>query len=269
MAFMPATSKQHIFGGRLIFEMWGRKAGNMSLAQLPELPYQKKLAEILDARGIRTVFAPNPGFNAFVCNPDHLQKTTRLPNGATIYRGCMADGIVFRPERGTAFMMSPADCGTGIAGDLGDDLIACLHCGTKSLIDVDARAEGMKSTRVFESALQAALNYSGKQAAKVFFGGSIAEESYEHPFDHPEYGDTNRKWVTSVRDEWLAASSAASKIRTEKGCISLAGVFASQAYKLGVPVENISYDTINTAKPEWWSNRCGDKERNLVLVYAE
>ena len=266
-----AQAKQVLFGGRVVFEMWGKNPDepiNMSLSRLQEPAYQEILAGILEERGIRVLYAPNPAFNAVTCTPADLTEVTELPGGAKVYRGCKADGIIFG-GKGSAGCFTPADCATGVFG-FGSE-IALLHCGTKCLVDTDARGKGEKTARPFESVVNSALarNYGDMKAVEAFIGGSIHARNLEHPFDHEMFGESNRRWVESVRAQWPNASTVGNlNAAAERGNICLVSLFAAQALQQGVSIEKITRDEIDTFQQRWFSNRRGDKtERNFVLVY--
>jgi len=261
------THRQMLFDGKVVFEMWGTSAGDMSLARLPEQEYQKTLGDILEKRGIHTLLAPNPAFGSALATAEELTSVTALPFAAQVRRGVKADGAIFS-SKGVAFCVTSADCGTGIFYD-GETVIA-THCGTKCMIDIDARAQGEPSRRIPESIVQSAiLSFADKtRKIKAFIGGTLEAMHLEHPFNHPGYGDANRAWVTSAGEEWPDARWRGQSLGLDQGCIDLKGVFRDQAARLGIPKEDIATDNIDTWQDDWWSNRRGNKkERNLVLVY--
>jgi copper oxidase (laccase) domain-containing protein len=62
-------------------------------------------------------------------------------------------------------------------------------------------------------------------------------------------------------------------LNAEEGKISLHKIIEAQCKKLGILDRNISWDEFDTATDKnpdgsfrWWSNRRGEKGRNLVLV---
>ncbi len=191
------------------------------------------LQETFQVMEASRVYAPHviPA-SAIVADTALLKERIRLGEGVSLYRNRNApvDGVFI--QRGDAFAMSAAGCPVIIA--VAGKKMVVAHAGRDSLIE---RAAVMGApTRKHLSVVDAIVDAFRKQGTRaveismrMYF--SIPTRSFEHRFDHPQYGAYNRALAAFVDDRW---ENCMVRETSESMFLNLEAVFVEQARQAGV-----------------------------------
>ena len=95
---------------------------------------------------------------------------------------------------------------------------------------------------------------------------SIGPGSFEHPWDHPQYGADNEKMCRYLQEKWGCTEGGSSDEEHRRGRINQFKLISAQLKAEGVTNIKV-FDEIDTATDErLWSRRRGDKESNLCAI---
>lgn len=201
-------------------------------------------------------------------DPDFFREKI-VVDGVEFYFGGDADGI--RLTEFGAYFLPSADCYTLVLRMPDGTVVGC-HGGRNSLIEpAEVR---VVSHAQYQSVAIAALQgwYGRGDDVQTAMLCGIKAQSFRHPFDHPDYGEVNRKLAAHLVQEF--GPDVVEK-PYEQCPIDLAAVVRVQLERLGVPTDpdRFSLDPTDTATEMdesgeylWHSNRRGDTTRNGVLV---
>ena len=191
------------------------------------------LQETFQGMGTSRVYAPHviPA-SAVVTDTAALKERIRLGEGVSLYRNrdAPADGVFL--QRGDAFAMSAAGCPVIIA-TAGKRMIVA-HAGRDSLIERAAvmGAPARKHLSIVNAIVEAFKKQgtrAGEISMRMYF--SIPTLSFEHRFDHPQYGAYNRALAAFIDDRW---EDCMARRTDESMFLSLESVFVEQARQAGV-----------------------------------
>jgi len=210
--------------------------------------------------GLERIYAPSvTSANRLIVGPDEFTQKVSC-NGVSVFFGISADGVKLPPR--SAFFIASADCPTLVLQSPEGEFVA-THAGRKSLVD-DENDEG----GVVFSALNLFSGNASQTYASVFCG--ISAEHFNHPIEHSQYGNKNRKLIAYICKRW--GRECFGKDLTE-GNLNLFELISAQLKKAGVSTGHIWHDGACTYKdiqyslnPMWWSHRRGDVGRNGILV---
>lgn len=217
------------------------------------------------------VLAPRPAFNAQVCRPRDLT-TAWIPN--LFYRGVDADAVVLE-RSGQAYALASADCAMVLIRNPATGEVAACHAGRDSLLDKQYVLNPKGHPRSFESIVDAAcMSLSSNEQDWYDFqahvGMAIGPDHFAHPWNHPTYGDSNRRLIEHLSNCW---GESVVKGGVDLGKIDLVELIRLQLIMLGFSESNISFDGVDTfadegedGQPIWHSNRRDKTTRNLVVA---
>lgn len=190
------------------------------------------------------VFAPSVGYHsgAILSHVRDLNRRIEFPNGITMYRNAdvRADGVFLKP--GQSFVMSAAGCmavvAAGVAEDGSSHLIAA-HASRDSMLDrrlIEDERPSRKHESVVEAIVEAMRKRNVSPDAIVIRGYfSLPRKCFEHPFEHPEYGEYNLKMAAYVSARW--GNDCVSVEDTDEGqsaFLDIPFLLVHQANELGV-----------------------------------
>ncbi len=247
------------------------------------------ILEVMRDLKIKRVFAPKPAFNAKVA----LTWDLSIEVFPGFFRGEDADGVIIvRP--GDAYMLSSADCLTGILYNAWTLQLAPLHCGRDALVDKEALL-GNKP-RLHPSVIDHACErlklerwgYSGYSHLFAFLAAGIGPQSFTHPTTATMQGPDGLLMLNVRREENLRLIAHLQALQQRVGCragqhpivanadqgaIDLVGLVQAQLMEKGILIENIQWDGRDTATDLdsdgnflFHSHRRHDAKRNLVVV---
>lgn len=258
------------FGDRVEIRLFG-KPYDWSLANpisLQELGWQAR------AFGLCELLAPSPRTcNAKIADPFYLQDAVHAGEHVKLFRGVEADGVPLQEEQAAYF--ASADCLTIVAHDPCSGRTIAAHAGRDSLMD-RRRISGKSPAREHESVVYAIADKFREYKCdlsdlKVFMTCGIGPHDFEHPHDHPEYGDRNMDMVFDVIHKYGIHCLQGD---AKRGKLILKEIVRAQFVKRGVCASNIGSDAIDTysdvyatGRPMWWSHRRdGATGRNGIMV---
>lgn len=200
-------------------------------------PLVRGLHQVLSALGVRKACAPNvAAMSANIATSDIL--TDRIPLGGDtwLYRNKQVplDGIFLEP--GMAFVMSAAGCPLIIAEGKNakqKTFVVAAHAGRDSLADRGAvlGKPTRKNISVVETIIDAfRLCDVPPDAVSMEMRYWIPATSFEHRFDHPEYGAYNWRLFGFLKERWPGCMS-----KSLHGMfLSLEHLFLEQAQAYGI-----------------------------------
>jgi copper oxidase (laccase) domain-containing protein len=268
------------FGNSVEIRLFGRKdqetgeITDWSPAKLDDARRQR-LATIAADIGVRQLAAPRPTLsNAKICTVAELNEPIDCGQRISLRRGCDADGTVVIPAQ--PFFMASADCTTIVVRDAESGHVIAAHGGRDSLFDRQRILTGRVS-RPHESVVDAIIEHfrvqfkSSCKALQVYLTCGIHPRHYYHSFDHPTFGEQNRKICMHLVEHWGRGILYGTP---EEGRLSIGGIITAQFFRHGIKPTDVDFDSIDTygdidetADYRWWSNRRGDTtQRNGVLV---
>jgi hypothetical protein len=225
-------------GGWTLKELYSQEA-------LDRDPARKvRLGHTIGTHTGATVFAPSVGYHSagIVPHSRQLTQTLRFSSKLTMYRNqaLRADGVFLKP--GQAFAMSAAGCMLAVAAGTNDDgksFLLAFHLSRDSALDRRLILEGAPS-RPHRSVVEAAIDALAERGVppdRVALRGyfSLPKECFDHPFEHPEYGEYNRQMASYVAEHWGAICvSVEDTDEGESAFLDMQQLMAHQAYRLGV-----------------------------------
>lgn len=274
---MHPTEHFSILGGMCRIAIFGRDSGDMEIWRKGNKTRITHALTHLSTNGARIFMPYIPEMNAEVCEVRHLldsvhaEKISVSGSHAMLYRAeSVAEGVAgILP--GDMCTFSPADCAT-IVAQHGDDVIVA-HAGMQSLADLEFYKTGIR-TRRYESVIEAIMHAFTKlrgskpyNPAHVYVWIGFAISSGAH-FTFPFDGKGNEHNERMARDIAGRFSKDSSTIIDGK-CATpdIIKLACAQFQSYGVSAGYIStYNVCPYTDTRFWSNRRGDKERNLVVV---
>lgn len=231
---------------------------------------------------IETILSPCTQLsNSRICHPSELTTLIVLPaeplaqSKISVRRGSDADGVIVGPRQ--AFYVSTGDCIVGVMIDTKSLKTVAFHASRESLIpkqwlEPEEHDEEPRKPSVIDQA-HSALQAEGP--IKVFLGCGIGALNFDHPLDHPKFGDQNKRLIRLVSSRY--GQDCLVEDRMKDGCLSLQTIARKQCLELDIPDRNIASDGIDTfadgdhnGKPIWWSKRRGDiHNRNGIFVFRK
>lgn len=253
--------------------------GNTPKSELEALAPSLYLPKITLEYGMgKFLYAPSPRlFNAEVCSESETMPlrvevwSKSHQNTIWLYRGKDADGLML--SRGNMYVVSAAGCPIVILRDSASGALGVAHAGLRSIID-EGRLKGerpRKHESVVFSLSQAmhahgVRNFSSVEALIAF---PIDPQDFTYPWDHPEFGELNKKRTEYLVNRWghEAIANYDNQKRRELGRPDLAAIIKSQCTSLGIPTENIQVLS-SPPKRVWHDTRQGGDilARNLIFV---
>ncbi len=201
-------------------------------------------------------------FNASITKTSDFDTTEaeRLA-GVTLLRGddesFYHDGVELLPGEGAVIVTG--DCHTiTLWSDVPNSKVIAAHAGRNSLHTINHShvddVESIVNTAVAKMEIGAVHLH-----ARITAG--IGADAFTHPLDHPTYGETNKDMLEHF------AKVGGADVYDQDGKIDVVEVIKGQLSDLGVPINNISWDELDTASDNrLWSNRIDGKPRNTILV---
>jgi copper oxidase (laccase) domain-containing protein len=231
-------------------------------------PFANKLAAALYSIGVKRAYAPTPiQFNARIIKPGNLQQMLVLGEKLYMLRNeaSPADGTLLY-NKGDAVAVSAAGCGWIVVSN--GDVIIAAHAGRESLLDrkcvLTRGKERDRATGVVENAI-AALECSPTDI-HVWPMNFIKPEHFYHRRDDAKYGDYN----TAARDYLPKKYSARGAVTDQHGVyINLPGIAFEQAFRCGVPEDNIHlvHQYLSDELPH--TRKDGGKGRYLAAIVRQ
>lgn len=269
------TRQYELFGGVVHVCAFG---GPMDFARpLENSPALDAIVRQAHVYGITDVFMPDVTDSSARMVWADLKFTPWRQNlvaGVNFFHDNRADGVWL--TKPSAFFVASGDCPTFIAR-LPDGTIAVAHASRDSLMDRAVIDVKDVVHRDYESVVMAALAgwTDEREITQTALLCGIGAKSFGHPYDHPEYGQRNRKMIEHLLCRWGAETVLNPH---ELGQISLCGIVRAQLTRLGALTEKQSFvtdgidtftDTICDAPRayRWHSHRRGDRGRNGILVF--
>ncbi len=174
-----------------------------------------------------------------------------------------ADGVFL--EKGEAFMMSGRGCPVIIASDSKN--VAIVHAGRDSLIYRDAVMDNVgKASRPYMSVVDSLIDAFVERESfpgEMVMAFSIPTAVFEHPLEHPTYGNFNRALHAFVEKQWPGNTNIC------KGSmyLNLEDIFLSQAHRVGVKASVVHpAGTIPGMTYPRNSQETRNGARNLIIV---
>lgn len=223
-----------------------------------------RISRVLFWLEIKEAFAPNvAAFSGHIANPEDM--TTKIVLDHAILRRnreLPADGVFLNSEQG--FIMSAAGCPI-ILASAGDYFIAA-HAGRDSLIERNA-VTGKGPRREHQSVVDAIIDKFWqrgvpKRDIAMVMMFSIPAEAFEHRFDHPTYGEYNRRLDDFVRTQWPGCMTDGDGSMF----LSLERVFAEQAVQQGVSKVSAYYSLAEFPRLAHTRDGSNRDRRNLIVV---
>jgi len=223
-----------------------------------------RLSSILFSFEVREAFAPNvAAFSGHIATSgdmttkiflDHaiLRRNRRLP----------ADGVFLDPEQG--FVMSAAGCPIILAS--GGNYFIAAHAGRDSLIERNT-VSGEGPRREHQSVVDTIVDkfrhrgVSKRDIAMVMMF-SIPAKAFEHRFDHPTYGEYNRRLDALVRTRWPGCMSDGDNSMF----LSLERIFAEQAVQHGISKVSAIHSLAEFPRLAHTRDGKDTGRRNLIVV---
>lgn len=201
-------------------------------------------------------------------DPDLFPKKVEV-GGVTFFFSGGGDGVRLT-KRGACFLPS-ADCPT-LVFDIPKGPVVCCHGGRDSLIE-PAHIRAISHSQYKSVAIAAMEGWFGRlQGVRSAALLSIHQQWLTHRFDHPVYGEVNRKFAEHLVNEF--GPEVVGK-PFDQCPVNLVAVAKVQLRRLGVPTDpdHFFVDPADTATEVdargdylWHSCRRGDATRNGVLV---
>ncbi len=223
-----------------------------------------RISHVLFSFEIKEAFAPNvAAFSGHIANPEDM--TTKIVLDHAILRRnreLPADGVFLDPEQG--FIMSAAGCPIILAS--GGDYFIVAHAGRDSLIERNA-VMGKKPRREHQSVVDAIVDKFWQRGVPVrdivmVMMFSIPAEAFEHQFDHPTYGEYNRRLDAFVRTQWPGCTTNGDSSMF----LNLERVFAEQAVQQGVSKVSAYYSLAEFPRLAHTRDGGARDRRNLIVV---
>ncbi len=219
----------------------------------------KWIFEMVEKAGSNLIIAPDPiKENGVIMEPDsdEFDQLITIPESKVACRRGMdkayADGVILPPL--SAFFMFPADC----------VLINVVDMASQKVVASHGPREALRKNLV--EAIMKKFSDSKKKDLRVMVCFGIQPENFDHPFDHPRFGDHNREMIEEIFNKWPRAIVG----DKTKGKIWLHMLAAEQFIAHGVSAKNIYFDNLDTysaRRPNGeyaqWSARRDTKEREV------
>jgi copper oxidase (laccase) domain-containing protein len=238
---------------------------------------EKTLPSILNiasAFDVRSVLIPDvTDFNGRITSAHSM--TLSHGKAMDLYHRTSADGVVL--EKGQAAAFATGDCPTVIMYDKKSTRLVAAHAGRKSLLGSFSElphgfAHGVVPENNVIGMMFKEFDFRKVKLEDicVYVTLGISGGHFSHPINHPRYGLANARMVAFVIKKFGSQCVVESKL----GTISLFDIIRTQCRAKGIPSLNIRYDSVDTFSDRdsrsgeylYYSNRRGDKERNLVFV---
>ena len=195
-------------------------------------PLARAVSERLYGMNVREAFAPNvAAMSGTIVSPQDLIEKICLGE-VSLYRNKQlpADGVLLNP--GETFIMSAAGCPIILASG-GDHFIAS-HAGRDSLID--RGAVNNSPTRRHMSIVNAMIHEFRLRKVPItdvvmVMLFAIPADTFEHSFDHPQYGGYNRALYALINARWPKCA----RFVDNRMFLDLESLFIEQALSTGVP----------------------------------
>ncbi len=226
-----------------------------------------KLSETAENAGVKKILLTFTWeFTGRMAERNELDQIYNLSNGVTLQTGASAEGVEIKP--GEAFAVNLADCGVIVLHDTKSGRVWGAHAGRDSLWDRAHVLEG-KPKRKFESivhSLLAPFPFNEREHLEVFIGFGIHAENFSHPWNDASHGKDNEKMCCHFTDT-LGWNFGESDEEKQKGKLDISRIAACQFFDME-EVYNVKIfsDIDPYTDARFWSNRRGEKERNLILV---
>ncbi len=157
----------------------------------------RRLKDVALAYNVQTLWAPNPTqFNGIITDRSSLTEHIPLSETISLYRGAYADGVEL--GRDEALILSTGGC--PLITITHDDHAIAAHAGLKCLFDFDKPDRKSVVTNAIEY-LDIPKCRSGRPIY-VQMDFSIHPDVYEHPWDHPEWGQKNEMLCRELEHRW-------------------------------------------------------------------
>lgn len=223
-----------------------------------------RISHVLFSLEIKEAFAPNVAmFSGHIANQEDM--TTKIfLNHAVLRRNqeLPADGVFLEQKQG--FVMSAAGCPI-ILASAGSYFIAA-HAGRDSLIERNA-VMGKKPRREHQSVVDAIVDKFWQRGVPkrdivMVMMFSIPAKAFEHRFDHPSYGEYNRRLDAFVRTQWPGCMTDGDGSMF----LSLERIFAEQAVQQGVSKVSAYYSLAEFPRLAHTRDGGARDRRNLIVV---
>jgi len=168
------------------------------------------------------------------------------------------DGTTLR--EGDSIAMATGDCPTVVFWTPErSNRTVVVHAGRKSVL----------SGVIYNAVRKLGCSKKTMHLINVYIVLGIGPKHFDHPMNHPEYGEANVRMIDKICRTYSDRCFSDLK----KGCLDLSELIASQCTRAGIPRDNVVHDgrdTFSDRLPDgsyaWYSNRRGDRSRNLVFV---
>ncbi len=214
--------------------------------------------------------------NGLVVDADGLSELMpRISDLVSVRTGREADGVIV--EEGASAALATGDCPTVVMWAEGQGFAVVAHAGRQSLIGSFSDMPGvglMTGKRLDQSVIARMVacfirRKCALASVHAFITLGIGGPSFSHSMSHPDFRGANGRMIGFVRTHYGKSCI----LDTREGTLSLHRVIKAQCALLGIPRKNVVSDGFDTATDReaddsfrWWSNRRGEKGRNLVFV---
>ncbi|HLP43933.1 MAG TPA: hypothetical protein VK145_01485 [Candidatus Nanoarchaeia archaeon] len=278
------TKQFSLFGGNVRVFAWGKPYDWNRMATDKKLDQFATLAHHAKECGVKRVFTPLAFENPSLTGEAVLRERTVgtvIDDDPSLYREKIdvddvefyfgGDGDGVRLTGPGAYFLPSADCYM-LAFRMRNGLVVGCHGGRNSLIEPKAirKVHHSEYQSVVNAAMRGWYNRLDELESAMLLG--IKGSSFTHPFDHPQYGETNKEMAAHLVREFGPDTVLAPY---DQCPINLEAVVRYQLQRLGAPVDPLYFevDPTDTAteldshgERVWHSCRMGDTTRNGVLV---
>lgn len=215
MRIVP-TVRTQTGGGHVEIRGFGRKCEEVgtgfdwSLRDLKKKGDQDKNGLLVEAlvtvahdAGVENLYAPSPAkFNATLCEPEDLKDAIYLGDGVTLFRGQDASGCSV--PKGSAYIISSADCPTWTMYHSKEDILLAGHGGLRELVDYEHIVNGAQP-REWSTVIRRAFWYKGWM--KDSHEGMEPPEQADHQYWYVESSKLKLASVCGIAPEHLTYSA--------------------------------------------------------------
>lgn len=212
----------------------------------------------------KEVFIPNiKPANRVIADKPSFQR--RIVDRVAINYGLDADGVCLSHRE--AVIMATGDCPILVFTIPGISKAVVVHAGRLSLIgESPDKLIGAKSSVVTRALTFFKKEERGRVFAYVIAG--IDKKSFLHNPRDSVWGPRNKKLLSHVKSLYGEGS-----VDMTSGALSLHEIIRTQCIQAGLLGESVRFDGVDTytdrlpnGEYAWWSNRRGDRNRNIIIV---
>lgn len=224
---------------------------------------------IASAFGMRSLLVPDvTDFNGRITSSRFM--TLRHGKGVDLYHESHADGVVL--DKGQAVAFATGDCPTVVMYEKTASRLVVAHVGRESLLGTFPKPRSFSLENNVLSMMFKEFDFRKikPENIHVYVMLGIAGGHFTHPINHPNFGTVNREMLKFVREKFGSHCI----FDHNQGSISLFDIIRTQCQAKGIPFLNIRSDSVDTFTDKdprsgeylYYSNRRGDKKRNLVFI---